>query len=88
MFPTWRLKLREVQVAVDSQRYDEAIALLGAGVAAANFCRRRSWLRKWPGKMVERAGERFARGDSAAGWQDLAVAERLGGQARGDRQAA
>ena len=32
------------------------------------------------GKMVERASDRFARGDSAAGWQDLQVAERLGGQ--------
>ena len=32
------------------------------------------------GKMLERAGNRFALGDSVAGWQDLNVADRLGGQ--------
>ena len=87
MFPAWRLKLREVQVAVDSRRYEEAIALLERE-SLREFLPAKKLAQEVAGKMVARAGERFARGDSAAGWQDLAVAERLGGQARRDRQAA
>ena len=79
MFPAWRLKLREVQVAVDSQRYEEAIALLSEE-SLREFLPAKKLAQEVAGKMVARAGERFARGDSAAGWQDLAVAERLGGQ--------
>jgi hypothetical protein len=80
MFPTWRLKLREVRVAVDSRRYEEAIALLERE-SLREFLPAKQLAQDVAGKMVARAGERFARGDSAAGWQDLAVAERLGGQA-------
>jgi hypothetical protein len=80
MFPAWRLKLREVQVAVDSQRYEEAIALLERE-SLREFLPAKELAQEVAGKMVERAGQRFARGDSAAGWQDLQLAERLGGQA-------
>jgi FHA domain len=79
MFPTWRLKLREVQVAVDSGRYEEAIALLDEE-SLREFRPAKELAQQVAGKMVERAGDRFARGDSAASWQDLQVAERLGGQ--------
>lgn len=79
MFPTWRLKLREVQVAVDSQRYEEAIALLERGTLG-EYLPAKKLAQDVAGKMVARAKERFSRGDSAAGWQDLLVAERLGGQ--------
>src|SRR3990172_473035 len=79
MFPAWRLKLREVQVAVDSERYEEAIALLERE-SLREFLPAKELAQEVAGKMVERAGDRFARGESAAGWQDLAVAERLGGQ--------
>jgi FHA domain len=80
MFPAWRLKLREVQVAVDSQRYEEAIALLERE-SLREFLPAKKLAQVVAGKMVERANQRFARGDSAAGWQDLAIAEHLGGQA-------
>jgi hypothetical protein len=79
MFPAWRLKLREVQVAVDSQRYEEAIALLERG-SLAEYLPAKKLAQDVAGRMVKRARERFARGDSSAGWQDLQVAERLGGQ--------
>lgn len=79
MFPAWRLKLREVQVAVDSQRYEEAISLLSEE-SLREYLPAKKLAQEVAGKMVARAGDRFARGDSAAGWEDLAVAERLGGQ--------
>jgi hypothetical protein len=73
------LKLREVHVAVDSGRYEEAIALLDEE-SLREFRPARELAQLVAGKMVARASDRFARGDSAAGWQDLQVAERLGGQ--------
>lgn len=80
MFPAWRLKLREVQVAVDNERYEDAIAMLERE-SLREFLPAKQLAQEVAGKMVERAGQRFARGDSAAGWQDLQIAERLGGQA-------
>ncbi len=79
MFPTWRLKLRAVQVAATSGRYEEAIALLERE-SLSEFLPAKKLAQDVAGKLVERAGKRFTRGDSLAGWQDLAVAERLGGQ--------
>jgi FHA domain len=80
MFPTWRLKLREARVAWKSGRVDEAGALL-AEESLRDFLPAKRLAQDVAGKIVERAGDRFARGDSLAGWQDLAVADRLGGQA-------
>jgi FHA domain len=80
MFPLWRLKLREVQVAAASGRYDDAIALLERD-SLREFLPAKRLAQDVAGKMVERAGQQFAHGDSAAGWQDLAIADRLGGQA-------
>jgi hypothetical protein len=80
MFPAWRLKLREVQVAVDSERYEDAIAMLERQ-SLREFLPAKQLAQDVAGKMVERAERRFARGDSQAGWQDLQIAERLGGQA-------
>ena len=48
---------------------------------SASFCRPSSSRKDVAGKFVERAGDRFAHGDSAAGWRDLATADRLGGEA-------
>jgi len=79
MFPAWRLKLREVQVAVDNGRYEDAIAMLERE-ALREFLPAKRLAQEVAGKMVERAERRFARGDSLAGWQDLQVAERIGGQ--------
>lgn len=79
MFPTWRLKLREVRVAAGDGRLEDAAAMLEQE-SLREFLPARQLAQEVAGKMVARAGERFARGDSAAGWQDLAVADRLGGQ--------
>lgn len=79
MFPTWRLKLREARIAWQSGRYDEAGQLL-AEQSLREFLPAKRLAQNVAGKMVERAGQRFARGDSAAGWRDLAAADRLGGQ--------
>ncbi len=80
MFPTWRLKLREARVAWHSGRYDEAGQVL-ADDSLREFLPAKRLARDVAGKMVERAAEWFAAGDSAAGWRDLATADRLGGQA-------
>jgi hypothetical protein len=80
MFPVWRLQLREARVAWRSGRYDEAGALLTAE-SLRDFLPAKQLARDVAGKMVERANERFARGESSAGWHDLQQADRLGGQA-------
>jgi hypothetical protein len=74
------LKLREAQVAADSGRFDDAIVLLEREAALKEFLPAKRLAKEMAGKMVARAEERFTAGDSAAGWQDLAIAERLGGQ--------
>jgi hypothetical protein len=81
MFPAWRLKLREVQVAADSGRYEEAIALLERQ-SLREFLPAKQLAQDVAGKLVARASERLASGESAAGWHDLAIAERLGGQSQ------
>ena len=73
MFPLWRLKLREARVAWQSGRIDEAGAML-ADRSLREFLPAKELAQDVAGKIVQRAGDRFARGDSLAGWQDLAVA--------------
>ncbi len=79
MFPTWRLRLREARVAWQSGRYDDASRVL-ADESLREFLPAKRLARDVAGKMVERARDRFALGDTSAGWQDLQVADRLGGQ--------
>jgi hypothetical protein len=79
MFPTWRLRLREARVAAQSGRYDDASRVLSDG-SLREFLPAKRLARDVAGKMVERARNRFALGDTSAGWQDLQVADRLGGQ--------
>jgi hypothetical protein len=79
MFPVWRLQLREARVAWQSGRYDEAGALLTAE-SLRDFLPAKRLARQVAGKMVERANECFARGETSAGWHDLQQADRLGGQ--------
>ena len=63
MFPAWRLQLREARVAWQSGRYDEASALLTAD-SLREFLPAKQLAKDVAGKFVERAGDRFARGDS------------------------
>jgi hypothetical protein len=67
-------------VAWQSGRYDDAAAIV-ASEPLREFLPAKRLAREVAGKMLQRAGERLARGDSIAGWQDLATADRLGGQA-------
>jgi hypothetical protein len=60
-------------------RYDEASALLVAE-SLRDFLPAKKLARDVAHKILERAGERFAHGDSAAGWRDLTTADRLGGE--------
>src|SRR5436190_23729804 len=79
MFPIWRLRLREARVAAQSGRYDDASRVL-SDESLREFLPAKRLARDVAGKMVERAQNRFALGDTLAGWQDLQVADRLGGQ--------
>jgi hypothetical protein len=80
MFPAWRLQLREARVAWQSGRVDEAGVLLSAE-PLCGFLPAKELARDVAATIVERARDRFARGDSSAGWRDLATADRLGGDA-------
>jgi hypothetical protein len=79
MFPTWRLRLREARVAAQSGRYDDASRVL-SDESLREFLPAKRLAQDVAGKMVERARDRFALGDTSAGWQDLQAADRLGGQ--------
>src|SRR3954462_353086 len=79
MFPTWRLRLREARVAWESGRYDDASRVL-ADESLREFLPAKRLARDVAGKILERARDRFAVGDSMAGWKDLVTADRLGGQ--------
>jgi hypothetical protein len=79
MFPTWRLRLWEARAACRNGRYDEASRVL-ADEKLREFFPAKQLAQQVAGKMLERAGNRFALGDSVAGWRDLNVADRLGGQ--------
>ncbi len=61
-------------------RYDEASALLMAD-SLREFLPAKQLAKDVATKIVERAGDRLAHGDSVAGWRDLATADRLGGEA-------
>ena len=78
MFPTWRLRLREARVAWQSGRYDDASRVL-ADDSLREFLPAKRLARDVADKIVERARDRFAMGDSIAGWKDLLTADRLGG---------
>ncbi len=79
MFPTWRFRLREARVAWQNGRYDDAGRLLAAE-SLREFLPAKELARDVASKIVERAGERLVRGESAAGWRDLETANRLGGR--------
>src|SRR6478672_6380345 len=86
MFPTWRLRLREARVAAQTGRYDDASRVL-SDESLREFLPAKRLARDVAEKMVERARDRFALGDTSAGWQDLQAADRLGGQVDAVNQA-
>jgi tetratricopeptide (TPR) repeat protein len=79
MFPPWRFKLREAQVALDQGRLEEAARLVGDPTLAA-FLPVKQLQAQVATQMARRALERAAAGDISAGWQDLEAARELAGE--------
>ncbi len=77
MFPAWRLQLRSARRAVADGRWDEAAELL-ASQSLREFLPAKQLSQELAGRLVERARDRMAGGQSQAGWQDLNQAARLG----------
>lgn len=79
MFPPWRFKLREAQVALDQGRLEEAARLVG-DPSLAQFLPVRQLQSQIATQMARRALERAAAGDIPAGWQDLEQARDVSGE--------
>lgn len=77
MFPAWRLQLRSARRAVADGRWDEAADML-ASESLREFLPAKQLSQDLAGRLVERARNRMAGGQSQAGWQDLNKAARLG----------
>lgn len=79
MFPLWRFKLRQAQIALDEGRLEEAAQL--AGQAELNeYLPIRQLLGKVGQQLARRALERAASGDLAAAWRDLDSSRKLAGE--------
>ena len=79
MFPSWRIKLREAKTACKLGRLDEADALLNQG-SLHEYLPAKKLSAKVAEGIVERAKDHLNAGESAACWNDLTKAERLGGK--------
>jgi hypothetical protein len=77
MFPAWRLQLRSARRAVADGRWDEAAELL-ASDPLREFLPAKRLSQDLATRLVERAQNRIAGGQSQAGWRDLNQAARLG----------
>src|SRR3569623_576721 len=77
MFQPWRLKLREADEALQGGRLEEAGRLLCQS-ELREFLPSKQLLAKVAGRMVERAEDRVAGGQSSAGWRDLETARLWG----------
>lgn len=78
MFPTWRLKVREAQIALNAGQPDEAGRILQQE-SVREFLPAKRLSEKVARQLVSRAEQAFQRGDSLASWTDLQQASRLGG---------
>lgn len=79
MFPPWRFKLREAQVAFEQGRLEEAARLV-ADSDLTQYLPVRQLQAQIATQMARRALERAAAGDIPAGWSDLDAARSLGGE--------
>src|SRR5438477_7206395 len=79
MFPPWRFKLREAQVALEQGRLDEAAQIAGAP-QLRQYLPVQELLAQIGEQFARRALERAAAGDFAAGWRDMDGARQLGGE--------
>jgi len=79
MFPPWRFKLREAQVALEQGRLEEAAQIAGQPQLKP-YLPVQQLLVEVGEQLARRALERAAAGDFAGGWRDLDAARRLGGE--------
>lgn len=80
MFQPWRIKLREVEEALKGGRLDDASRLL-LEADLRQYQPAQRLLADLSTKMLERGRTRVEKGESSAGWHDLAAAEKLGADA-------
>ncbi len=78
MFPSWRLKIRDAQQALDAGRWDEA-GLLLQRESVREFLPAKRLSQEVAARLVDRSQQRLLAGESSAGWQDLRLAAQLGG---------
>jgi hypothetical protein len=79
MFPPWRFKLREAQVALEQGRLEEA-ARLASDPQLKLFLPVQQLLVQIGEQFARRALERAASGDFTGGWRDLDEARSLAGE--------
>jgi len=79
MFPPWRFKLREAQVALEQGRLEEAAQIAGQP-QLKQYLPVQQLLLQVGEQLARRALERAAAGDFAAGWRDLDVSRKLTGE--------
>jgi hypothetical protein len=79
MFPPWRFKLREAQVALEQGRLEEA-ARIASDSQLKLFLPVQQLLAQIGEQFARRALERAAAGDFAGGWRDLDEARSLAGE--------
>jgi len=78
MFPSWRLKIRDAQQALEAGRWDEAGLLLQRD-SVREFLPAKRLSQEVAARLVGRSQQRLLAGESSAGWQDLRLAAQLGG---------
>jgi hypothetical protein len=79
MFPPWRFKLKEAQVALEQGRLEEAAHAIGEP-DLRQYLPVQQTLAQVADQTARRALERAAAGDLAAAWRDLEAAKQLSGE--------
>lgn len=79
MFPPWRFKLREAQVALEQGRLDEAADLIGQP-QMRSYLPVQQTVVQISEQLARRALERAATGDFAGAWRDLDHARQISGE--------
>ncbi len=77
MLQSWRIKIKEVEAAMQAQRLDEAQALLQEG-DLISFAPAKRLLSKLGKLFIKRGSEQTRLGNTAAGWHDLRAARQAG----------
>ena len=79
MFPPWRFKLKEAQVALEQGRLEEAARAIGEP-DLRQYLPVQQTLAEVADQTARRALERAAAGDLSAAWRDLEAAKQLSGE--------